>query len=168
MKTLTILLFFTISISYAQKAEYENLTKKAEYEIYQTKNGFKIKVGDTLKLGVPTSDLGFTYISQNVQRVSNTLAGKNIIIDKLKTYGNKRNGFKMYAHFKGYGLLPVLIDYETALELGEIKNPDGKLTRNEAISKLKEAKDLLDLEMLSKEEFENLKKELAPIIKSGM
>lgn len=164
MKTLTIFLLFTISIGYSQTAKYGNLTKKAEYENYQTKNGFEIKVGDTLKLGVPTSDLGFTYISQNGQRVSNTLAGKDVVIDKLKTYGNKRNGFKMYAHFKGYGLLPVLIDYETALELGEIKNPDGKLTRDQAISKLKEAKELLDLGVISEKEYNDLKKELTPII----
>ena len=59
-----------------------------------------------------------------------------MIIEKLKTYGTRSSGFKIYAHFKGYGLLPVLIDYETALELGEIKNPDEKLNRHEAIAKL--------------------------------
>lgn len=70
----------------------------------------------------------------------------------------------MYAHFKGYGLLPVLIDYETALELGEIKNPDGKLNRDEAIAKLKEAKELLDLGVISEKEYNDLKTELTPTI----
>ncbi|MCA0933104.1 hypothetical protein LCM02_11620 [Lutimonas saemankumensis] len=37
--------------------------------------------------------------------------------------------------------------------------------RQEAIAKLKEAKDLVDLEMMSKEEFNSLKEELTPIIK---
>lgn len=76
MKTLTIFLIFSISVGYSQTAEYGNLAKKSEFDKYQTKSGFEIKVGDTLKLGIPTSDLGFTYISQNGQRVSNTLLEK--------------------------------------------------------------------------------------------
>lgn len=164
MKTLTIFLLFVVSIGFSQTAQYGNLDKKSEYENYMTKNGFEVKIGDTLTLGVPTSDLGFTYISQGGRRVSNTLADKKVVIDKLKTYGNKKNGYKMYAHFKGYGLFPVLIDYETALELGEIKNPDGKLTREQAIVKLKEAKELLDLKIISEKEYNELKTELTPII----
>ncbi|SIS99891.1 hypothetical protein SAMN05421766_106191 [Zobellia uliginosa] len=61
----------------------------------------------------------------------------------------------MYAQFKGYGLLPVLIDYETALELGEIKNPDKKITREQALAQLKEAKKLLDLEVLTQKNMKN-------------
>lgn len=38
------------------------------------------------------------------------------------------------------------------------------MTRDEAIAKLKEAKELLEIDMMSKEEFDKLKKELAPII----
>ncbi|MGP1992743.1 hypothetical protein D9V96_012750 [Zobellia laminariae] len=164
MKKLTLFLFFIVSITYSQTAEFGNLTKKSEYQIYITKTGFKVNVGDTLTLGIPTSDLGFTYISQNGQRVSSTLAGKQIVIDKLKTYGSKKNGYKVYAHFKGYGLLPVLIDYETALELGEIKNPDKNITKEQAITQLKEAKELLDLEVITQKKYDELKSKLAPII----
>ena len=38
------------------------------------------------------------------------------------------------------------------------------LTKNDAIAKLKEAKELLDLEMITRPEYEKLKQELAPII----
>jgi len=38
------------------------------------------------------------------------------------------------------------------------------MTRDEAIVKLKEAKELMEIDMISKEKFEALKKELAPII----
>jgi hypothetical protein len=41
------------------------------------------------------------------------------------------------------------------------------MTRDEAIAKLKEAKELLEIDMMSKEEFEELKKELAPIINNN-
>jgi len=164
MKILTLILIFSFSISYSQIAEYGKLTKKYEYQIYLTKTEDTLKVGDTLTIGVPTSDLGFTYISQGGQRVSNTLSDKKVVVDKLKTYGNKENGFKMYAHFKGYGLLPVLIDYETAFELGEIINPNAKLTKEQAIEKLKEAKVLLDLGVISQLEYDKFKTELTPII----
>ncbi len=164
MKLLTMFLLAIVSMGYSQSAKYGELTKKSEYDYCQSKNGYEIKVGDTIVLGVPTSDLGFTYISQNGQRVSNSLAGNTILIDKLRTYGTKKSGYKIYAYFKGYGLLPVLIDYETALELGEILNPDGSLTRDQAISKLKEAKELLDLGVIASEEYNTLKKELTPLI----
>ena len=53
---------------------------------------------------------------------------------------------------------------EDALRDFEIINGDRRLTRKEAIAKLKEAKDLMEIDMMSKEEFVKLKKELAPII----
>lgn len=164
MKFLILLLISTFSISHSQTTEYGKLTDKSEYQIYLTKTGHILKVGDTLTLGIPTSDLGFTYISQGGQRVSNTLAAKKVIIDKLKTYGNKKSGYKMYAHFKGYGLVPVLIDYETALDLGEIINPSTKLTKEQAIAKLKEAKELLNLEVITQADYNKLKSEMTPII----
>lgn len=40
------------------------------------------------------------------------------------------------------------------------------MTRDEAIAKLKQSKELMEVDMMSKEEFEELKKELAPIIKN--
>jgi hypothetical protein len=164
MKIFTIILFFSFSIGFSQTAEYGKLTKKSEYKNYITKIGDTLKVGDTLTIGIPTSDLGFTYISQGGQRVSNTLSDKKVVVDKLKTYGTKKSGYKLYAHFKGYGLIPVLIDYDTALEVGEIKNPYKKLTKEEAIAKLKEAKELLELGIITQEDYDKLKSEMTPII----
>ena len=39
------------------------------------------------------------------------------------------------------------------------------MNRSQAIAKLKESKELLDLEMISQEEYNAIKEELAPIIK---
>jgi hypothetical protein len=164
MKIFTLFVFFSFSITYSQTAEHGKLTDKSEYEIYLTKTGDTLKVGDTLTIGIPTSDFGFTYISQGGQRVSNTLSDKKVIVHKLKTYGTKKSGYKMYAHFKGYGLIPVLIDYDTALELGEIQNLKIKLTKEQAISKLKEAKELLNLGVITQVDYDELKSELTPLI----
>ena len=58
----------------------------------------------------------------------------------------------------------TVIDLEASLENGEIINPNARMTKEEAIAKLKESKDLMDLGFLSKEEYERLKKKLSPII----
>ena len=41
------------------------------------------------------------------------------------------------------------------------------MTRAEAIAKLKEAKDLMELDMMSQEEFDALRTELTPIIRGN-
>lgn len=55
-------------------------------------------------------------------------------------------------------------DYEKAVLAGEIKSTNAPLTRDEAIAKLKESKDLLDLGIIEQEEYDKLKEELTPII----
>jgi len=57
-----------------------------------------------------------------------------------------------------------VMDTGLAIESGEILLKNRKMTREEAISKLKEAKELMEIDMMTKEEFEKLKKKLRPII----
>ena len=58
----------------------------------------------------------------------------------------------------------TVIDLEKAINFGEVINPVQKITREQAIKKLKEAKDLYELELMSKSEYEKLRSELTPII----
>jgi chaperonin cofactor prefoldin len=58
-----------------------------------------------------------------------------------------------------------LLDTELAYSYGEILIKNRKMTRDEAIAKLKESKELLDLELLTQEEYNALKEELTPIIR---
>lgn len=55
--------------------------------------------------------------------------------------------------------------YEKSVLLGELRSVNSPMTRDQAISKLKESKNLLDLEMMTQEEYDMVKVELAPIIK---
>lgn len=59
----------------------------------------------------------------------------------------------------------TIIDIEEALQNGEIINPSPVLNRSEAIQKLKESKDLMELDLLSEEEYNKLRDKLLPIIK---
>jgi hypothetical protein len=60
--------------------------------------------------------------------------------------------------------MKTVADFEKALSLGEIVNPNAKMTREQAIAKLKEAKDLLDLGIYSQFKYDSLKTVLTAII----
>lgn len=111
-------ILYTLNLT-AQTVNYP-VTAKGEYTQYTSKENIIFKVGDTLELGLPYAADGFTYITQNSFNVDPSLAGDLITIVKLKSYGNKNRGYKMYAHFKGYGMAPVLIDLENAIKTNEI------------------------------------------------
>lgn len=59
-----------------------------------------------------------------------------------------------------------LTAYDYSILNGELINPNAPMTREQAISKLTEAKSLLDLDMMSKEEYDAIKLEVTPIIKN--
>ena len=58
-------------------------------------------------------------------------------------------------------------DLDNAWSYGEILMSNVKMTRADAINKLKEAKELMDIEMMTREEFDKLKEVLGPIIKGN-
>lgn len=130
---------------------------------YKCASGDMLRVGDTLLLGLPSSDLGFTYITQNSERVAHRLANTHVVIADFKIIHENIDS-KTYVKVKGYGLIPILIDYEVALLVGEVINPKSKMTGQEAISMLKESKELLDLGVISSEEYQKIKKKLVLII----
>ncbi|WP_413513228.1 hypothetical protein [Myroides odoratus] len=164
-KILTILTLFVACISVAQTAEYNKLSQNNQsFTEYKSKNGDIIKVGDSLMIGKAMDPDGFRYISQGGGRMHATHGGKPFTIHKIKSYGKEKSGFTIWISFKGYGLLTVDVDYENALEAGEIINPKGTLTRQQAIDKLKESKELLDLEVITQEQYNVIKEELIKYI----
>ena len=60
-----------------------------------------------------------------------------------------------------------VLDTENAYQIGEIRLANRLMTREEAIAKLKESKDLLDLGLMTQEEYEAIKEKLTPIIMGG-
>ncbi len=80
---------------------------------------------------------------------------KNLNVD----HNSEEDTRKVFLHSR-----KTILDIERALSSGEIINPNARLSREEAIKKLKESKDLMELGFLSKEEYEQLKEKLTPII----
>jgi hypothetical protein len=60
-----------------------------------------------------------------------------------------------------------VLDTENAYQIGEIRLANRLMTREEAIAKLKEAKDLLDLGLMTQEDYDAIKEKMTPIIMGG-
>ena len=147
---------------------------KARGGVSQSRSTSK-KTYEFVKLGRPA---GFgsvmTAMSGEAQLMAdNSLKNTSVIVQEIKTYHRGSKNKPLYVvmvlgemNGKAFGVNKYLsvMDTELAIESGEILLKNRKMTRDEAIEKLKEAKELLEIDMMSKEEFEELKKELAPII----
>jgi hypothetical protein len=108
-------------VVFGQYAEYGKVDRKGNFYGYITKEQDTISVGDTLRIGIPSSPYGFIFLTQGGASVASWLSGNEVEIVKIESIGNEKRGFKIYFHFKGYGMMPVLIDYESALRTKEIE-----------------------------------------------
>lgn len=180
------LLFLSFNIS-AQRLTNNmldsNNADKQDWVEYQSDQGL-IKVGDTLILGKPNGKNADTYLYMYPYSYSNMMAnallgvppiplnsrnieGKEFVISRILTKGNKRNRIVIieFATGKGWGVINYItsLNAREGLRLGEIIIK-GYMSREQAIAKLKEYKELLDLDLMSKEEYEKHKSELSLII----
>ena len=133
------------------------------------------KTYEFIKMGRPA---GFgsimTAMSGEAQiMASNSLKNTRAIVKEIKAYhrGSKKKPLylimvlgEMNGRAFGVNKYLSVMDTELAIESGEILLKNRKMTREEAIQKLKEAKELMEIDMMSKEEFEKLKKKLRPTI----
>mgnify|MGYP001364379557 FL=1 len=109
-------------------------------------------------------------------RVGTNLKGDFAIISELILYhkGSRKKPLKVFAivgeiNGRAFGMNKYITvnDLDNAWSYGEILMSNVKMTRADAINKLKEAKELMDIEMMTREEFDKLKEELGPIIKGS-
>ena len=105
-----------------------------------------------------------SYITQGGMQAIRSLENNEIEIFRFQTFKQAAFSGKVYVAFKGYGLIPVLIDYESALASGEIISKGEPLSKEKAIAKLKELKELLELDVITQEDYDKEKAKLTPII----
>jgi hypothetical protein len=117
-----ILLTLLSACCYAQKTVYNSTKQTGLFTEYQTKEGNTLKIGDSISISTPKVNNYFTFITQGNVPAGPIIANTKIAISKIRNIGTKKRGFKTFVLFGGYGL-SVYIDYESALEIGEIKNP---------------------------------------------
>lgn len=173
MKQFLSLFFFVITVSVYAQSEWTHETIKSEtrninlIEKYTASDGSTWEVGQTVTFGVTSGNGVFTYVYLGdgvMTAVTPAMAGwggKTAEIKKIQYIGNNKNGRNIWVICKGPGQ-PFRIDLEMALKTGEVAT-DG-YTSEKALDELKRAKDKLDLGLITQEEFDKLKAELAKYI----
>lgn len=174
MKTIfSICLLFISSVTLSQEIKYSDLattTQRGEFTSYVGSDGGVYKVGDKIKLGVPSSNKTFAFISEGdgvlipLTQLTATSSGEETEIKRIYVVGNKRTGFSITMRTKGFsGLSNYNIQFENALSSREIKGYG--MTSDDALIELKKAKDKLELGLITQEEYEKIKNELSKYIK---
>lgn len=176
MKSLILLVsisLITLSYSFSQEVKYTELssiTSRGEITSYVGSDGAVYKVGDKLKIGVPSSNKTFAFITEGdgflipITNLSVSASGQETEIKSLWIVGNKRTGYSVSFRTKGFtGLSNYSIQFENALSNGEVKGLG--ISSDDALNQLKKAKDKLDLGLITQEEFDKLKLELSKYIK---
>lgn len=136
----------------------------------RTENNFT-----TIIMGRPAG-VGSVISAMNGEAPENASAkmqGEKVVISEMKVShkGSKKKPLQLTIllgepNGRAFGIFKYMsvVDYEKAVLAGEIKSLNAPITREEAIAKLKESKELLDLGLLKESDYEKIKEELTPII----
>lgn len=158
-------------ISFGQKIKYSDLgtVTKGDFDSYLSKDNAVYKIGDRLKIGFPSSNKTFAYISYGdgifiaIKPLPASSSGQETEIKKILVSGTKRAGYSVYFRTKGItGLTNYTIQIENAISSGEVKS--FGMTSDEALAALKKAKDKLDLGLITQEEYDKIKADLVKYI----
>jgi len=171
---LVITFFLTIAAStvVGQEIKFTELAsaQRGEFTSYLGSDGAVYKIGDRIKIGVPSSNKTFAFITEGdgfIIPITNLYAsssGTETEIKKIFVIGNKRAGYSVSFRTKGLtGLSNYTIQFENALSTGEVKG--FGFSSDDALAQLKKGKDKLDLGLITQEEFDKLKTELTKYIK---
>ena len=179
MNKLVSLVVLTIfcSATFAQTITLEMLEKSAdpknellkEYDAYTASDGHTYKVGDEITTGVPSSNKTFAFLVSELGIVGgNPLltaawSGYKMQIKKIGVDRSKKRGatISMRCYLSGIG--GIIVKFENALTSGEIVGLG--MTRDKALEEIKKAKDMLELELISHQEFDSIKAECLKYIK---
>ena len=166
-------LFITISASlFSQEIKFADLAtaQRGEFTSYVGSDGAVYKVGDRIKIGVPSSNKTFAFITQGdgllkpITNLTASFSGNETEIKRIAVVGNKRMGYSVGFRTKGVtGLSNYSMQFESALSTGEIKG--FGLSSDDALAQLKRGKDKLDLGLITQEEYDKLKADLTKYIK---
>jgi hypothetical protein len=162
--------------------QFEN---RQTFKFVKDVNGNIYKIGDKFKLGIPqkvqgafenTHFLGI-YISDAISAPIDPTD----IVTTLRLPGHNWSGAECtvikIGVRKAFGIaMPFIVfsclgteistaSIDASLLTKELIDPNAPMSSEEAISKLKALKEKLDLELITKEEYENHKKELSKYIK---
>ena len=160
-------------ISYSELQSWSRY-KNGQYDSYTSKDGHTYRRDDKLTFGVTSDGKTYRYMWEKVNAmhviggvmptpISGKWAGKTGVIKNIIIRGNKKTGHEVSVVVAvGMASRIEVRPFEMALEYGEIIS-NGK-TKEMALKELKEAKDMLDLGLITNEQFEAKRSELSKYI----
>ena len=180
MKMKKLGLIFIVSLStlslFSQELKYSDLNSetrpKGPFTTYVGKDGTVYNVGEKIKIGVPSSNKTFAFITKGdgimmaPEQLDASASNSETEIKNIIIGGLKRTGFYAILRTKGtWGALPVsyTVQIENALVSGEVKR--AGLSSDEALVELKRYKDKLDLGLITQQQFDSAKLVLSKFIK---
>jgi len=188
-----VALGFTMNAQSLNLKDANNIEIASQFKNFQNLesvtllDGTELGIGDSLKVGIPFNNAKqFTLIAFGRYDVAKGLilgpplmmeqyiANDYIVVDKIFVSHTKMTR-KSPVSVTIYVSTPdaaggfggdnrTVFDLAEAINRNEVINPNRGMTRDEAIAILKQQKDLLDLGMISQEEFDSKKVELSSII----
>lgn len=170
------------SAQIANKEYYKKYKDNYEFKFIKLADGSVLGVGDYVTFGKPVggnrvAQVNTGFGSSNVstaEAYSTMVSGRlglsimggmqwlpaNLQGSKLKILEIKKSRVILGES----NAIATVLGIEVAFEKGELINPKRPMNRTEAIAKLKESKDLLDLGMIKQDEYDKLKAELTAVI----
>ena len=172
--------FFVIMVTlaantFAQTLTYEMVSNSIDpkkelqkkYEAYTASDGHTYHVGDDIVIGTPSSNKSYAYMTSELAMANAILGGGGVAgihadwggskmkITDIKVNRNKRRG--ACVEFRTYlsGLGGILVQIENCINSGEIVSQG--MTKEKALSEIKKAKEMLDLELISQQEYDSIK-----------
>jgi len=114
----------------AQELKYNDLQTELsskQYESYVAQNGNVYKVGDKIRIGLPSDGRNYVFI-QHVDPVTGAspvtagYAGREVEVKKIQVQGSKKKGYKVWVITNGgIALAKLYFDIEFALEVKEVR-----------------------------------------------
>ena len=165
--TTVLVLLFNILTIHSQEVKYSEITKeqKGYRNSYLASDGAIYKIGDKIKIGLPSSNCNstFTFIKlSNNNVMTSDYSGQEVKISNILVFGDDKTGYSVFVYTKGY-VGEYEIQFESALKTKEVISL-GK-TSDEALQELKKEKEKLDLQIITQEDYDRKKLELMKYIK---
>lgn len=165
--TLFLLISSTVFSQYATSDEISEGKKRGRIDGFIMESGDTLRVGDELKLLSPEGDnSNYSFVMQNAglsyEPLPSSIAHTEVTIKKIKAQSKILHVYTTTPDGMVFGL--VIRNLPAAITQKEVKLP-GSMTQDEAIAALKKQKDLLDLGVITKDEYEAKKAKLMKYLK---
>ena len=160
---------FSQTLTFEMVSNSTNPKKELQrkYDAYTASDGHTYHIGDDIVLGTPSSNKTFAYMTSELAMADAILNGGGISgihaqwggakmkIISIKVDRSKNRGASV--EFRTYlaGLGGVLVQIENCITSGEIISQG--MTRNKALSELRTAKEMLELELITQQEYDSIK-----------